>query len=90
MSEVRVDVESCVPVLPVEAADSAGLDRPLDSEAMLLVESVGRKIGVPAKRGDSLNEGVVDVGRPLAPIRGVTWPDVALVWFVSAECRLAR
>lgn len=72
LSDVRVDVDSWVPVLPVDAAERAGLDRPLDSEARLLVDRVGRKIGVPAKRGDSLKDGVVEVGKPLAPMRGVT------------------
>lgn len=54
LSDVRVEVDSCVPELPVDAAERAGLDRPLDSEARLLVESVGRRTGVPARRGDSL------------------------------------
>lgn len=68
-----------MPELPVDAAESAGLDRPLDSEARLLVDSVGRRMGVPANCGESFEAGVVEVGSPLVPTRGVTWPDVVLV-----------
>lgn len=90
MSDIRVDVVNWVPLLLTDAAESAGLDLPLDSEARLLVDGVGLRTGVPASRGDSLADGVVDAERPLAPIRGVIWPDVALIGFVRAECRLAR
>lgn len=90
LSEVRVVVDSCVPVLPVEVADNAGLDRPLDSEARLLIDGAGRRIGVPTRRGDSFDDGVIDVGKPLAPICGVDWPGMALPRFVSAECKLVR
>lgn len=70
-SEVRVVVDSWVPALLVDAAESAGLDRPLDSDARLLVDSTGRRTGVPTRRGDSLDAGVFEAGSPLAPMRGV-------------------
>lgn len=86
LSDVRVDVESWVPLLPTDATESAGLDLPLDSEARLLMDGVGRSVGVPAFRGDSLAE----AGRPLVTMRGVIWPGADLVWLVSAECKLER
>lgn len=90
LSDVRVDVDSCVPLVPADATESAGLDRPLDSDARLLVDGVGRKIGVPAMRGESLDDDVAEAGRPLDPMRGVIWPGVALVSLVSAERKLVR
>lgn len=80
-----------MPLLPADATESAGLDRPLDSDARLLIDGVGRSIGVPTMRGDSVDrDDAAEVGRPLAPKRGVIWPGVAFVWLVSAECRLFR
>ena len=71
LSEVRIVIESWVLALLLDAVESAGLYRPLDSDARLLVESVDLRMGVPAKRGESLEAGVVDKGRPFAPMRGV-------------------
>lgn len=61
-----------MPALVLDATESAGLERPLDSEARLLAEGVGRSMGVDVIRGDSLKVGVDVGGSPFAPIRGVT------------------